>query len=479
MAVMVSSPSTSTAAEGAVSGEEDDRFRVLVAGGGVAAIEAVLALHEFAAEQVAIELLCPTEQFTLRALSVAQPFGGEEPRVLSLVDFCREHGATFRRDALAEVWGQQHRVLSASGIELPYDALLLAMGARQRLVLPGARPFRGTLDADWYADLLRRLEGGSLRRLAFVVPPSIRWSLPLVELALLTAHRQASAEDSETELVFITHERTPLEVFGEKACGHVRALLERGGVEIVAERRAARVDDGRIEYEDGEAMNVDEAVTLPGLRVPDIPGVAQGRDGFIACDPEMRVEGTPGVWVAGDASWFPIKQGGIAAQQAGVAAGWIAAEAGVDVLPEPFRPVLRAALLTGGEPEFLRHEMGQEEDGAATAASPLWWPPMKVAGPRLAPYLGRRWGGGPGDPLVERLEDLEPDDEHDAEEEHRAALELALDFARIDADEGNFDDALRWLDVAERLNVTLPVEYVERRRTWREQLAAHGDELAR
>jgi hypothetical protein len=98
--------------------------------------------------------------------------------------------------------------------------------------------------------------------------------------------------------------------------------------------------------------------------------------------------------------------------------------------------------------------------------SPLWWPPIKVAGPRLGPYLAARWSldRDEEDPGLEHTEDLEPAED---EREHEAALRLALDFAEIDAREGDFEEALRWLEVAERLNVTLPVEYVQRRDDWR------------
>jgi len=65
---------------------------------------------------------------------------------------------------------------------------------------------------------------------------------------------------------------------------------------------------------------------------------------------------------------------------------------------------------------------------------------------------------------MERIEDLEPAKD---EREHEAALRLSLDFAEIDAREGDYVDALRWLEVAERLNVTLPADYVQRRDDWR------------
>jgi len=473
---MAASPDTATEMKPSevVAGE---RFKVLVAGGGVAALEAILALRHLAGERVAIELICPAPDFTLRALSVAQPFSGEEPRSLRLADFCAEHDVDFRQDALAEVWGSQQRVLTAAGADIPYDALLLATGARQEAALPGARPFRGALDAAWYEDLLADLKSGSVRSLVFAVPRGVRWSLPLLELTLLTSHWLAGAGAPEVAITYVTHERAPLEVCGEEISAHATDLLRRSGVEVLAGHTATLVEDGRVLCEEGRGIDAHEVVTLPALRVPQIPGVASGRHGFIPCDPEMRVDGAPGVWVAGDASWFPIKQGGIAAQQAEVAASWIAAEAGADVVPEPFRPVIRAALLTGDEPEFIRREMGRGEgEGVTTlAASPLWWPPIKVAGPRLAPYLARAWSGSAGDPLGS-LEDLEGGADYDREEEHRAAITLALDYARVDAGEARYGDALRWLDVAERLNVTLPEEYVGLRHAWRQRLEGRGED---
>lgn len=469
-------PSTAAAANSAGAADQD-RFQVLVAGGGVAALEAVLALAGIAGDRVAIELLCPAEQFTLQALSVAQPFGGDELRTIDLARFCEQHGAGYRRDALAEVWAEQRRVLTASAEELTYDALLLAFGAKPVEALAETHHFRGAADAEWFAGLLGELERGSVGRLAFVTPPTVHWSLPLLELALLTSRWLGERGAGDVELAFVTHEASPLQVFGTRISERIAALLAGAGIELHAEQSVSAVTDGNVYDEVGRTLlEADEVVTLPALRVAEIPGIAQGRHGFIACDAEMRVDGADNVWVAGDASWFPIKQGGIAAQQAEVAAGWIAAAAGADVLPEPFCPVLRAALLTGEEPQFMRREIGLDQADATTAlaASPLWWPPGKVAGPRLAPYLAREWGGSLADPTG-RFEDLHPDEnEAERDEEHRAALKLALNYARVDAEEGHFDDALRWLDVAERLNITLPPEYVERRQAWRERLAARG-----
>jgi len=102
------------------------------------------------------------------------------------------------------------------------------------------------------------------------------------------------------------------------------------------------------------------------------------------------VEGLDDVYAAGDATTFPIKQGGLATQQADVVAQAIAARAGAPVTPEPFRPVLRGLLLTGRTPAYRSTELrGGLGDMSRAEVEPLWWPPSKIAGRYLSPYLAR------------------------------------------------------------------------------------------
>ena len=115
----------------------------------------------------------------------------------------------------------------------------------------------------------------------------------------------------------------------------------------------------------------------------------------------MRVEGTPRVYAAGDSTWFPIKQGGVAAQQADVAATAIASLVDPDLDVEGSKPTLRGVLFTGGAPRYLRTEIGRRAAASTDSVTPLWWPPVKVAGKYLAPYLAKHG-------LEVSLEDLEP-----------------------------------------------------------------------
>ena len=166
---------------------------------------------------------------------------------------------------------------------------------------------------------------------------------------------------------------------------------------------------------------------------------------------------------------FPVKQGGLAAQQADVAARAIAVRAGSRLRIEAYRPVLRAELITGGGPEFCaRHRAGGEAT-SAHSREPLWWPPEKIAARYLGPLLAAESAGIEFDELI----DLDPpDDPRRAPTPRRArAISLLLAAADADARAGEYAKrALAQLALAERLDLVLPPEYVARRDRWRRQL---------
>jgi sulfide:quinone oxidoreductase len=120
---------------------------------------------------------------------------------------------------------------------------------------------------------------------------------------------------------------------------------------------------------------------------PDLPGVPADPAGFIVADLHGRVPGLTGVYAAGDGAAFPIKQGGLATQQADAVAESIAAAVGAPVTPAPFRPMLRAMLLTGGDTRYLQHAVAGGDGEGAIATAPLWYPPAKLAGRYLSQFL--------------------------------------------------------------------------------------------
>jgi sulfide:quinone oxidoreductase len=361
--------------------------QVLVVGGGVAGLEATLALRADAAELVGVELVAPEHHFFYRPLAVAEPFGTGQVHRWELADLLRAAGAEFTPGALRAVDTERYVVHLEHGARIDYDALLLACGARPEVALPGALTFRGPADTERFGRLLDKVKKGEVERLVFAVPPGISWPLPLYELAVLTA-AELERESVDAELTFVTPEPAPLALFGTRASEAVHALLAEHRIATRTAEYPAAVTESGLSSVPGGDIEADGVVSLPRLKGPAIEGIPQDRDGFVPTDAHGRVRGAADVYAAGDLTTFPIKQGGLAAQQADAAAETIAAAAGAAVEPRPFQPVLRALLLTGGAPTFLRVELGGGH-GETTRISeePLWWPAGKIVGRHLAPFL--------------------------------------------------------------------------------------------
>jgi sulfide:quinone oxidoreductase len=105
------------------------RPRVVIAGGGVAAIEALLALRHIVGEQVSVTLVAPERSFVHRPSSVAGPFGLGGPAPVDLAALARDHGAELVQGTLDAVDPEHHTVVLGNGVELAYSVLVLAVGA--------------------------------------------------------------------------------------------------------------------------------------------------------------------------------------------------------------------------------------------------------------------------------------------------------------------------------------------------------------
>ena len=453
----------------------------MIVGGGIAALEAVLALRELAPRAIRATVLAPEVEFTYRALAAVEPFGLGQMRRLPLAELAAEFSFTHVQDRLRSVEPQRRTLRTESGTDLTYGALLIATGARANPALSGALTYGGAQSNPRLAELLREIRLGEVGRVVFAVPEDTDWPLPLYELALLTA-TQASASSVAPEIALVTSEQAPLGMFGDRASAGIARLLESSGIEVATAATAIRADDEGLLLDDGTTVGADRVVALPRFDVPEIPGVPQAADGFIGTDRYMKVEGVSRVWAAGDATWFPIKQGGIAAQQADSAAHSIARLVDPAVELQAFRPVLRAALLTGKAPWYLRAAIGDRPRTSAAGTAPLWWPPAKVAGRHLGPYLARAAGvTGPHDRLPELadVETLEGEELAETEADHMEALGLALTAADADARWRDYDGALRWLEVAEKINLTLPPEYERKRQAWERRRKPSAAEVPR
>jgi sulfide:quinone oxidoreductase len=357
-------------------------YRTLIAGGGIAGLELLVALTKVAADRIAPELLDPDDYLVYRPLLVTEPFGAGSGHRFPLADILADHDARGRKGRLAAVDVEAHEAVTDAGERLSYDALVIATGARPVEAVPGALCFADGTAVGPFRELLARIEGGEVSSVAFALPgTAVSWPLPLYELAFLTAARGGA------RVVLATAESAPLDLFGDAVSRELGSRLEQAGIELRTGAAPVSFENGELKLEGGESIAADAAVALPRLEGPRIEGVPCDDDGFVLVDEHMRVPGAHDVYAAGDAVSFSIKQGGVSVRQAQAAAECIAQRAGAPVTPQPFEGVLRGLLLTGGEPSYLESGAGH----SLVTDSPLWWPPAKIADSYLVPYLVSRF----------------------------------------------------------------------------------------
>ncbi len=382
-----------------------DTPRIVVAGGGVAGLEACLGLRSFLGEDdLRIDLLCREDQFEYRPLAVLEPFDGAPAWSMKLERFTADQDVRLVRDSLAAVAPDRHEAVTAYSGRLPYDALLVCVGARPVRALPGAISFRGGRDAAAVRAALDAMRPGDDATIAFAVPFGAFWTLPLYELAILSA-AQLRDRGVRARVVMTSPEAVPLEAFGAEASAAVADLLDARGIEFVPRARAIAADAGDLELEDGRRIQARTVITLPDLVGRRVPGLRQDAAGFIAVDEHSRVPGAEDVYAAGDVTTFPLKQGGLATQQADAAVESMLAGLGLPIVPRAFEPVLKGVLYTDREPAYLRATV--DGHGTQPRAYAMWWPPSKIAGRYLAPYLAIR-AGAPRAPEVRPEHDAIP-----------------------------------------------------------------------
>ncbi len=457
------------------------RPTILIAGGGVGGLEALIGLRAFVGDAVALELMSPGLEFSYRPIAVAEPFGLGEVRRLELARVAADHGAHYRQASLAGVDAAAGMAITDAGARLAYDYLVVAVGARPVNAIDGALTYGGETDRVAIEQLLADVKAGEVRRLVFAAPTSVAWLLPLYELALFTAAWTRKHELSDVQIALVTPEERPLEAFGTAAGDEVAGLLAQAGIALHVGRSGERFDGHTLAVAaPGKPISADAVIALPRLEGLHIAGLPQDEHGFIPTDSHGAVTGVPRVYAAGDGTAFPIKQGGLAAQQADAVAAAVASELGALQDPNPFRPVLRGLLLTGAEPRYLR--ASAETGTSEISYRALWWPPSKIAGRHISPYLAQ-----PEDPslmrepFVDRPALDEPASESSAADDEREAIELLLALADANARRGSYDFATRCLGAAEDVGGPLPAARQRERRKWAQLAAeqARGGEVGK
>ena len=173
----------------------------------------------------------------------------------------------------------RRRVLTHDGDFLPYDALLIAVGAQlRRSHGPGITWSRDGQGMSDLARLLGELESGTVRSIAFVVPHGAAWPMDAYELSFIAARARP-----EARVLVVTAEQRPAEALGAAASEALAGELTRAGIEI---------ETGV--SEPGSPPGVDGVVSLPVAHGPGIAGLAHDARGFLLVDGHARTIQRPG-----------------------------------------------------------------------------------------------------------------------------------------------------------------------------------------
>jgi len=365
----------------------DRPARVLIVGGGAAGLEALVALRVLAGSRVELELISPERTFSWRSMAVAAAFGGMPAPRVDLAEMASTVDASYTSDSVVAVDAAGGSVTLAEEATREYDVLVVCPGAQTEDAIPGAIAFGAPRGLSRFRQVLELAERGDVARIVFAVPLQTGWPLALYELALRTAERLRTAP-KPIDVTLITPEAAPLALFGGRASGAVLDQLEERGIHFVAGLTPEEIAWGELRASPGNVrIQSDAVITLPRLIGPSLPGIPADEDGFVPVDAHGLVRGTTNLYAAGDAIAYPIKHGGLATQQADAVAEAIAARVGAPITPAPFAPVLRGLLLTGQGPRHLEGTLDGGAGSGAASARPLWWPPAKIGGRYLGPYL--------------------------------------------------------------------------------------------
>ncbi|HZE06780.1 MAG TPA: FAD-dependent oxidoreductase [Solirubrobacteraceae bacterium] len=361
-------------------------LHVVIAGSGFAAVEAMLALSAQGGDRVTLTLVSPEARFVCRPVAPQEVFGETRPQRHDLQTIMSDLGVRYRRGRLEAVAPEQRWIRMTSGARVPYDALILAIGARARVAIPGALTFRDQRDAPLLRRVLEDLDQDRIRSLVFALPAGGSWPLLAYESALLAGVR-AQERRLDADVALVTPEKRPLEVFGAEVSGVVGDLLAQRSVRFIGGSAPRVVTRQGLTLESGTTIAADRAVAAPQLRGQRITGIPRDHLGMISTDRSCLVHGLRDVYAVGDITSFTIKHGGLATQQADRAVAAILRANGLPAAePAPFD--LRMQLSDAMRPLSLRAEL--DERGRVISASvqdgrPL--PHGKVHGRYLSPYL--------------------------------------------------------------------------------------------
>lgn len=371
-----------------------DRRKVVIIGCGVAALETAIGLHEDDNVDVDVTVICPTNEFNYRPFAALEPFGIRHVDSMPIDGLLAGCEVRMIHDKVSRVDKSFGHVMTSRGELVDFDALVVTTGAEPVEGLRGAITIGGAAGTIKLEHLIRELDAGLVESVGYVAPSGASWTLPLYEMAMLTAARTRK-RGYDVAVKLITSEQVPLQVFGEKAAVRVQQLLSDAGVELHTSTRSRLFAEGKVTTISGQEIAVERAVALPHLVGRRIPGLPHDPNGFLPTDGFGLVHDTEAIYAAGDITDFPVKQGSIAAQQADTVVSSLASRFGDERSPRAFKPRLHAILLSDQAQTFLRaSDDGGPHRGADVSDEPLWEDAEKIFSRHLSQRMRRLRAAG-------------------------------------------------------------------------------------
>jgi sulfide:quinone oxidoreductase len=341
------------------------RLRVLIAGGGVAGLEALTALRALAGDRVELMQIAPENEFVYRPLNVEAHYRAGRTHRVPLKEVARDNGAGFSSSTVVAVDTASNSVTTANDEQFGYDALVLAAGADALPVVERAFTWDDRAESEMLGGFIEDFEAGYSSSLAVIIPPGPGWPLRGYEAAVLIT-RSARGVGVETETYVIEPPVSPLDAVGNDAKRRLGEELKELNIKsYVAESVAVEHGSVMLRPQDLR-LKVDRVLALPELRGRPVEGIPSDDQGFVHADDHGRVRGLEMVWAAGDITSFPAKSGGFASEQADVVAEDIAALAGAPVAPHRFDPAGRTDLLGLPTGKYLTDWLSRREGQPVT-----------------------------------------------------------------------------------------------------------------
>ena len=242
---------------------------MIVAGGGIAGLEALIGLRTLAGNRVEIELISPERFFAWRPLTAHAAFGGSSGPELEIPQLARAMGASCTIGELGSVDAEAGEITLADGERRAFDVLLVAAGARPEELISGAITVGLPRGTQRLHALLEEAESGSVSEIVFATSSTSVWPLAIYELAIMTAGRLRGV--AGVSLTLLTPEPAPLSIFGGRASGALLEELEHHGIHFVGGVSAQEVVWGELVALPGMMhIQADAVVSLPRLRGPAI-----------------------------------------------------------------------------------------------------------------------------------------------------------------------------------------------------------------